>query len=77
MGTCMYIRCSKWTLKIKTNPYGLTWENSLAPKYDLYRNSMQSSSWVQFSIVLGILNADLEKKLLTEILINSVRVKFP
>ncbi len=62
----------------KKNPYGLTWENSMAPKYDLYSDSMQSSSWVQVNIVLGILNADIENKLLTEfLLINSVLVKFP
>ncbi len=56
----------------KKSLYGLTWENSMAPKYDLYSDSMQSNSWVQFNIVLGILNADLEKKLLIEFLINSV-----
>ncbi len=61
----------------KENPYGLTWENSMALKYDLYSNSMQSSFWVQFNIVLGILNADLEKMLLIDFLINSVSVKFP
>ncbi len=32
--------CSKWTWKIKKNPYGLTSENSMAPKYDLYSDSM-------------------------------------
>ncbi len=77
MGTCMYIHCSKWTLKIKKNPYGLTWENTMAPKYDRYSNSMQSSSWVQFNIVLSILNADRDKKLLLEFLISSVLVKGP
>ncbi len=59
------------------NPYGLTWENSMAPKHDLYSDSMPSSSWVQFNIMLGILKADLEKKLVIEFLINSVEVKFP
>ncbi len=44
MGTRMYIPCSKWTLKIKKIPYGLTLENSMAPKYDLYSDLMQSSS---------------------------------
>ncbi len=72
MGTCMHIPCSKWTSKIKKIPYALTWEHIMAPKYDLYSRSMQSSSWVQFKIVLGILNADLEKKLLIEFLINCV-----
>ncbi len=57
--------------------YGLTWENSMAPKYDLHSDSMQSSSWVQFNIVLGILNANLETNLLIEFLINSVRVNSP
>ncbi len=40
-------------------------------------DSMQSSSWVQFNMVLGILNADLEKKLM--IVFNKFRlgVKFP
>ncbi len=61
MDTCMYISCRKWNLKIKKNLYGLIRENSMALKYDLYRDSMQSSSRVQFNIVLGILNADLEK----------------
>ncbi len=43
-------------------PYGLTWENSVAPIYDLYSDSMQSNSWAQFNIVLDILNTDLERK---------------
>ncbi len=47
--------------------YALTWEHSMAPKYDLYSDSMQTSSWVQFNIVLGIINADLEKKLLIRV----------
>ncbi len=34
-----------------------TWEHSMAPKYDLYSDSMESSSSVQFNIVLDILNA--------------------
>ncbi len=63
MGTCMYIPSSKHKI-----PYALTLETSMAPKYDLHSDSMQSSSWVQFNIILGILNADLEKKFL----INSV-----
>ncbi len=60
------------TSKIKNIPCALTCENSMAPKYDLYSDAMQSSFWVQFNIVLGILNADLEKKLLIEFLIDSV-----
>ncbi len=44
----------------------------MALKYDCYSDSMQYSSWVQINIVLGILNADLETKLLIEFLINSV-----
>ncbi len=47
----------------------------MAPKYDFYNDSMQSSSWVQFNIVLGILNADLERKLLEVFLINIDFVK--
>ncbi len=51
------------TSKIKKILYALTWENSMALKYDLYSDSMQFSSWVQFNIVLDILYADLEKNI--------------
>ncbi len=60
MGTCVFLAASGlWN---KKNPYGLTLENSMAPKYDLYSDSMQASSSKQFNIVLGILNADLQRK---------------
>ncbi len=49
MGTyrSMYSPCSKWTLKIKINPYGLTWENNMAPKYDLYEGPVQQFNAIQ------------------------------
>ncbi len=55
----------------KKNPYGLTWRNSIAPKYDLYSDSMQSSSQIQFNIVLCILNADLENKITGGVLLTN------
>ncbi len=43
MGTCVY-SLQQVDFVNKKSPYGLTLENSMAPKYELDSDSMQSSS---------------------------------